>query len=121
MSQLLTEYVAGQMWLLEYPVHYAGLDFRSRMTIIRLGDGSLLLHSPCHIDATLRDAITSLGEVMHIVAPGSYHYLHVRSAQEAFPGAQTYICPGIERKQPELDFDWILGDKAPAPWVGQLE
>src|SRR6185312_8207074 len=33
--------------------------------------------------------------------PGSFHHLHVTSAQAAFPDAKTWICPGIETKRPD--------------------
>lgn len=117
----LVEFIPGCLWLWEYPVHYAGLDFFARMSVLRLSDDSLLLHSPCEIDAGLRAQIMALGVVRHIVAPGNFHYLHVPSAQSAFPDAETYICPGIERKAPGLHFDWVLGDRAPAAWVGEMD
>lgn len=117
----LVEYVTGQIWLRQYPVHYAGLDFYSRMTVIRLSDGSLMLHSPCEINERTKRDVERIGKVAHIVAPGSYHYLHIVSAQKAFPEVQTYICPGIERKCPDIDFDWILADKAPEAWREDIE
>lgn len=117
----LVEYIAGQIWLSSYPVRYAGLDFCSRMSVVRLRDGSLMLHSPCEIDDEMKRSIEGLGTVAHIVAPGSYHYFHVGSAQKAFPDAQTYICPGIERKRPDIDFDWILGDRSPDGWSDDFE
>ena len=117
----LLEYVPGEIWLKEYPVHYSGLDFRARMAVLRIDDSSLMLHSPCEIDSETKDEISSLGTVSCIVAPGSYHYFHVASAQLAFPDADTYICPGIERKRPDLEFDWILGDRSPPVWESVLE
>jgi hypothetical protein len=117
----LVEYIPGQIWIKQYPVHYAGLDFFSLMTVICLSDGSLLLHSPCDIDDETEQSIKRIGRVAHIVAPGSYHYFHVSSAQNIFPEAQTYICPGIERKRPDIDFDWILGDRPPEAWNKEIE
>lgn len=75
-----------------------------------------MLHSPCDIDDATAKAISKLGEVYYIVAPGSFHYLHVTSAQRRFPDAQTFICPGIEHKVPRLHFDWILGPRSPMAW-----
>jgi hypothetical protein len=121
MESKLVEYVLDKIWLCLYPVHYAGLDFTSRMTVIRLSDGRVLLHSPCQIDEPLKQAIETIGEVAYIAAPGSYHYLHVPSAQRAFPNAETYLCPGIEQKRPEMQFDWLLGDHAPAAWENELD
>jgi hypothetical protein len=91
------------------------------MTVIRISDTKLMLHSPCEIDAATKEAILALGDVACIVAPGSYHYFHIASAQAAFPGADTYICPGIERKRPDIDFDWFLGDRPPELWMGALD
>jgi hypothetical protein len=117
----LQAYRGGHIWLCRYPVKYFGIALHARMTVIRLDDGTVLLHSPCAIDDEMRCALSELGEVAYIVAPGTFHYLHVASAQAAFPAAETYICPGIERKCPDLRFDWLLGDKAPAAWGGQLD
>ena len=91
------------------------------MTVIRLQNGGLMLHSPCEIDASTRAEIEALGKVGFIVAPGSYHYFHVASAQAAFPEAETFICPGIEIKRPGLHFDWILGDRPDGRWEKDFE
>jgi len=91
------------------------------MAVLRLQSGKLLLHSPCDMDEALAAAVSELGEVAHIVAPGTYHYLHIPSCQRAFPRANTYICPGIERKCPELSFDWLLGDRPHPEWDGELD
>lgn len=117
----LFEYRADTIWIKDYPIHYAGTDFNSRMTIVRLSNGKLFLHSPCEIDKATKAAIESLGPVEFIVAPGSYHYLHVASAQRAFPEAETFICPGIERKVPGIDFDWLLGDRPDQRWENDFE
>ena len=121
MSLELVDYIPDQIWIKRYPVHYSGLDFYSLMTVIRLSDGNLLLHSPCDIDDETKQSIERIGTVAHIVAPGSYHYFHVGSAQNAFPEAQTYICPGIEQKRPDIEFDWILGDRSPEAWNEEIE
>lgn len=117
----LREFVPDQVWLQEYPIHFAGCDFNARMAVVRISDKELLVHSPCEIDSATREAISALGDVACIVAPGTYHHLYVPSAQAAFPNAETYICPGIERKRPDLDFDWFLGDRPPAAWAEVLD
>jgi len=121
MSPLLTEHTPGMIWIADYPVHYAGLDFFSRMTVIRLIDNRLLLHSPCHIDQAIKEQLDRLGEVAYIVAPGSYHYFHVISAQDAYPLAKTMICPGVEQKAPDLQFSEFLCDKVPDSWLDDFD
>ena len=107
----LFEYHKGLTWIKEYPIHYAGTRFNARMTLVRLTNGNLFIHSPCEIDAHTKDMIDKLGKVEFIVAPGSYHYSYIKSAQQAFPEAETFICPGIEGRLPEVEFDWLLGDR----------
>jgi hypothetical protein len=121
MNLHLKEYVPGIIWLCLYPISYMGTAFDARMTVIRLRDGSLMLHSPCPIDEQMEASLTALGPTAYLVAPGTYHYLHVASAKAAFPEAETFICPGIERKCRELKSDQLLGDIAPAVWRGQLD
>lgn len=104
------------IWIKEYPIHYAGTKFNSRMKIIRLSNGGLFIHSPCEIEDDTKNPIEKLGKVEFIVAPGSYHYLYVSSAQRAFPEAETFFYPGIERKNPEIEFDWLLGDRPDERW-----
>ena len=43
------------------------------------------------------------------------------SAQAAFPDAKTFICPGVERKRPEMRYDRLLDDTAPETWAGTLD
>lgn len=117
----LVEYQKDTIWIKEYPIRYAGMDLSARMTVVRLSNGSLFIHSPCEIDENTRVSIARLGEVGFIVAPGSYHYLHVDSAQRAFPDAETFICPGVERKNPELNFDRLLGDRPDERWRADFE
>ena len=75
----LYEFKTNTIWIKEYPIQYAGTRFNSRMTIIRLSNGNLFIHSPCEIDKHTKISIENLGEVEFIVAPGSYHYFNVSS------------------------------------------
>lgn len=115
------EFEPGQIWVREYPIRFAGMNLRARVTVVRLSDGSLFVHSPCEMDADTRAFISRLGRVSCIVAPGSYHFSHVASAQKAFAEAETWICPGVELKQPDIVFDWMLGDRPDARWEADMD
>jgi hypothetical protein len=91
------------------------------MTVVRLEGGGLWLHSPGGLDERTVAEIRRLGTVCAIVAPGNFHHLHVAAAQRHFPDAATYICPGVERKQPELGYTAVLGDDTPEAWRGEFE
>ena len=83
------------------------------MTIVRLGDGRLVIHSPGPLDAGAGEWIRSLGRVAVILVPGNFHHLHAAECQRAFPDAATWICPGVERRDPALRFDGVLGQALP--------
>ncbi|MEO6138441.1 MAG: DUF4336 domain-containing protein [Luteimonas sp.] len=115
------QYVPGTIWLVPYPVALGGARFEARMTIIRLGSGSLVIHSPGPLDDDLCDWIRALGRVAVIVAPGNFHHLHVAACQRAFPDARTWICPGVQRRDHAMRFDGVLGDQLPASMQDEFE
>lgn len=112
----LIEYVKNQIWILEYPVRYAGIDLFGRMTIIKLNGADLLVHDPCEVGEAVKNEIDAIGNVKYIVVPGSYHHLFVTDFQRQYPNAETFICPGLERKRLDIEFEWILGNKPDHRW-----
>jgi Domain of unknown function (DUF4336) len=46
--------LARNLWVVERPQRFYGLEVGTRMTVIRLAGGSLLLHSPVSLDRELR-------------------------------------------------------------------
>jgi hypothetical protein len=121
MPYSLEEYVPGKIYIVEYPIHYGGLDLFSRMTLIRLDDGKLWVHSPCQLDTQLKSEIDRLGEVAYILAPGNFHHLHVTDFQSHYPNAETFLCPGLEKKRQDLKFDWILGNHPDPRWNSEFD
>jgi len=98
-----------------------GIDLFARTTIIKLDNGELIIHDPCKITEDTKSEIDSLGVVKYIIAPGTFHHLFVTDLQAKYPDAETYLCPGLERKRPDIKFDWILGNKPDPRWNETLE
>ena len=117
----LSEYVKDQIWIIEYPVRFAGINLFARMSIIKLANGDLIIHDPCEITDSVKQQIDALGEVKYIIAPGSYHHLFVTDFQQKYPDAETFLCPGLERKTPDIKFDWILGNRVDPRWDDEIE
>ena len=113
-------FVPDALWLRGYVVSMGGARINARMTVIKLCSGEILIHSPCAFDEALAAQVAALGPVAAIIAPGNFHWLHVRSCQQAFPRAVTYVCPGVEKRAKGLTFNEMLGDEAPALWAGEL-
>jgi hypothetical protein len=96
-----------------------------RMTVIRLPDGSLLLHSPTRLAEALRQALARLGPVAHMVAPNVAHWTLLKPWQQAFPQATTWAAPGLrERRQvrrSRVRIDAELGGTAPTAWGDAID
>ena len=96
-----------------------------RMTVLRLPDNTLLLHSPTRFSATLGQALQSIGPVAHLVAPNPAHWTLIKPWQQAFPQATTWAAPGLrDRRQvrrSRLRLDYDLGTRAPALWGDSID
>jgi len=109
------------IWATEAPQKFIGADVGTRMTVIRLADSSLFIHSPVHLDDALRAALDAIGPVRHVVAPNRFHHLYVADYPRNYPEAKLYAAPGLETKRRDLHFDAILSDEAPDAWRGQID
>lgn len=77
-----------------------GMRLPSRTTLVRLTDGSLVMHSPLGFDEETAKAIDELGEVKTIIAPSCIHYLFLTAATKRWPDARVLGAPGLEKKAP---------------------
>jgi hypothetical protein len=109
------------LWVAEQPLRFMGLAVGARMTIIRLADGGLWVHSPLRLTPERRQAVEALGPVRFLVAPNKYHHLFIGEWMAAYPQARAYAAPGLPEKRKDLSFHAVLSDQAPAEWAGQIE
>ncbi|REJ86292.1 MAG: DUF4336 domain-containing protein [Acidobacteria bacterium] len=109
------------VWVVDYPmVLAAGLRLPTRMTVVALGGGRLLCHSPVPLSAAAADQLRELGEVTVLVAPNCFHHLFIPELQRHAPEARLYGAPGLAAKRSDLRFDGELDD-GDGDWRGVLE
>ena len=114
--------LADDLWVVERSLRFAGLEVGTRMSIVRLRDGGLFLHSPVALDGALRDALAALGPARAAVAPNRFHHLYIGAYREAFPAIQLFAAPGLAEKRRDVRFDGVLDrDDAPAAWAGEID
>ncbi len=101
--------LAPDLWIAEQPLRFLGLQLGARMTVVRLQDGKLLLHSPIAWSAELAAQLDNLGTPAFIIAPNRLHHLFVGAWLKAFPGCQLHVAPGVEIKRPDLVPTSVLG------------
>ena len=117
----LVPFVEGALWTSWRPLRFYGIEMGTRMTVCRLSDGSLFVHSPIAPDDALVAALGALGQVEHIVAPNKLHHLYFADFAARFPDARTYASPDLPARRPDLHFEVVLGEEARPGWSHDLD
>jgi hypothetical protein len=90
----ITSFAPG-LWVAHQPLRVAGFSLGHRMAIIRLADGSLVVHSPIEGNAHLTYELTALGDVKFIIAPSKMHDLYLEDWLMRFPEARLLHSPAL--------------------------
>lgn len=113
--------ITSNVWHTEHHFSTGGIPVATRMTVVRLKNGGLWLHSPIPIHAELEQELLQLGHVQFVVAPNKGHRLFLADCAARFPQAQVLMAPGTSSK-PAQNSDWLeLNEHPPAPWRPELE
>ncbi len=101
------------------------LPFTTRMTVVRLSNGDLFLHSPIKFDERLARELRGLGRVRHLVSPNQFHYAHIGEWARTFPDAICWASPRVRRRararHVEVDFTRDLDVAAPEEWRREID
>lgn len=118
--------VAPDVWIVDGPeivFTRMGLKmpFTTRMTVIRLSNGSLILHSPVAYSSELRSALEALGPIRFLVASNSLHYWSIPDWKTQLPGVPVLAIPDLEKraKRP-VQVDQLLMDRQ-SPWPDEID
>ena len=109
------------LWITQHPLRFLGAEVGTRMTVFRLKDGSLLIHSPVPLDRATQAELDGLGPVRFVVAPNRYHHLFVAEYARIYPQAKVFGAPGLDSKRRDLRFDAILRQAAPTEWASEID
>lgn len=120
--------VAENVWIVDGPTIRFGLPwpkltFATRMTVIRLANGDLFIHSPTPLVAELKARIEAEGPVRHLIGPNRIHYWWLPEWRQAFPGADVWLAPRIrEQAGTRIDFPaFEIEAESGFPWDGEIE
>jgi glyoxylase-like metal-dependent hydrolase (beta-lactamase superfamily II) len=110
------------LWSAEHEFGWQGglVPIPVRMTVIRLADGQLVLHSPIPISAELEEDLAALGSVGFIVVP-EMHGRFAGEALQAYPAAQLLAAPKAPGRRKSLPFRASLANEPPAAWGDEVE
>lgn len=118
--------VSDDIWIADdAPINAGGLELPVRMTVIRLSNGDLVLHSPVRYSPVLRGELERLGPIRYLLAPNIAHWMFLSDWQREVPQAATFAARGLSaRKQVRaagIRIDRELGDTTPDEWTADLE
>ncbi|MBX3232254.1 MAG: hypothetical protein KIT84_18925 [Labilithrix sp.] len=72
--------------------------WENAMYVLRLADGSLLVHSATRLGAGAFDELRALGDVRWLLAPNHYHHVGIPAYREAFPAARVIASATAARR-----------------------
>jgi hypothetical protein len=85
--RVLTE-LAADLWVADAPPRYVRIEIGRRMTVPRLADGALWIHSPIRLDRQLRSELERLGRARFVVRASSRHgHLYMEQYEAEYPEA----------------------------------
>lgn len=118
--------LGADLWIVDSgPFSALGMKLPVRMTVMRLADGSLLLHSPTRYTPDLAAALEAIGPIRHLVAPTMAHWTFLQDWQRACPDATSWAVPVLRTRQPVkragVRIDHDLGDIAPPAWSEAID
>lgn len=74
------------------------VPFSTRMTIVKLGNNDLWVHSPVHLTEELKKEVDKLGKVRYLVAPNKLHYSFIEEWCQVYKGVNVLVAKGLEKK-----------------------
>lgn len=113
--------LAENLWEIDAPLTVLGMALGHRMTVARLPDGSLWIHSPVAYSPELAAALARLGPVAHVVAPNCVHDTYLEGWFAAYPAARFHGAKGFAKFRPDLKFTDTLGDATHPAWSAMFD
>ncbi|UTV29441.1 DUF4336 domain-containing protein [Photobacterium atrarenae] len=107
--------IGSDLWVHEDAMTLAGVRLGLRMTIVKLSDGGVWIHSPTALSPQLKAEVDAIGPVTAIVAASNNHSLWLQDWCEAYPKAEAYVSAGIPRSVPLSNYH-ILQPGLDNPW-----
>jgi hypothetical protein len=119
--------VAPDVWIADGPeIRFGFLGIKlphpTRMTVVKLPQGGLWIHSPIPPAENLLRELEQIGTVHHLIAPNTFHYSWLADWTTIYPGAQCWGPPGLPksvlRTLPHLR---MLKPAPPPDWAGSFD
>ena len=84
--------------LIQMDLKVLKLPFQTRMTVIKLNDGKLWIHSPIAPNEELFTELDALGKVAYLISPNKIPLRLYCRLEKRYPYAQAWSSPGVEER-----------------------
>lgn len=111
-SQSYCQPIAENLWVAQQPLRFLGLEVGTRMTVIRLSNGHLVVISPIGLTPELIAELDELGPVAYQIAPNRYHHLFAAPFKQKYPQAKFWAANGLKQKRPDLAIEQVISDES---------
>jgi hypothetical protein len=115
---------AQNVWTVDGPyVRDFGVLFTTRMTVLKLSNGSVWVDSPVSVPFDTLKCITALGHVSYLVAATPRHVWRLEAWHTLFPEAQVWAprTTPLTLKKGHLPFTGMLGDAPNPEWADDFD
>lgn len=110
--------IADDIVVMSFPLRFFGIDFKRNVTLLRLSDGRVVIHSTAPFTGEDVQAIRAFGEPAWLVEATLLHETFAKEGRSALPQL-PYLAP--------KDFTQLSGvpteplDPPPTEWAGEIE
>jgi len=114
--------LGNNIWIYDgKEVYWYGMIYSTRMTIVRINNNEIWVHSPEKIVNGLLEEINDLGVVKYLVSPNKIHHLFVEEWIKEYPDAISFSAPGLRQKRSDIDFDRDLNEQPESDWKKEID
>lgn len=110
--------LADDVVVLSFPLRFFGIDFARNVTLLRLGDGRVIVHSTAAFSEKDIAAIRKFGEPAWLVDATLLHETFAKEGRAALPGV-PYLAPSGFNEVSDVATQPL--DPPPAEWAGEIE
>jgi len=112
----MLEELGTDLWRVAYANRLGLMQLDTAMTVAKLPDGGLWVHSPIPLTPELAAEIDALGPVRHLIAPNLFHHMWIKEWSDRYPEAERYGPKSLAKKRPDLRGLLPLPEEVDHPW-----
>jgi hypothetical protein len=110
--------LADDVLLMSFPMRTLGIDFRRNVTVLRLRDGRLVIHSTAPFSERDLGVIKKFGEPAWLVDATLMHDTFAKKGRAALLGS-SYLAPPDFAKQIGISTESLF--PPPSDWAGEID